>query len=266
MSNVIAAARRLQISQIIAQQGQVRVVDIASRFKVSDETIRRDLAELESQGLVERTYGGAVLKTHNGAGPLLPPLEERQTTLETEKRLIGQLAASLVQAGQVVILDAGSTTRQVARSLTMIPRLTVITNDLVIADELRSTEDTRVLVTGGYLKPRSRSLIGPEAVSFLRRYHADLVFLGTSGITMERGLTASDMFEAEVKTSMLQAARQAVLVADHSKFGHTHLASFAPVRAVKTIITDSAAPARQVEAIRAMGVEVLVATEAEGVS
>ncbi|MFZ5825873.1 MAG: DeoR/GlpR family DNA-binding transcription regulator [Bacillota bacterium] len=264
MSNVIAAARRLQISHIIAQEGQVRVADLAERFQVSDETIRRDLADLETQGLVERNYGGAVLRSRNGVGVVLPPLEERQSTLQAEKERIGQLAASLVRPGQVVILDAGSTTRQVARHLAAVPRLTVITNDLAIADELRSAEEVRVLVTGGYLKPRSRSLIGPEAVSFLQRYHADIVFLGTSGITLERGLTASDMFEAETKAAMLRAARQAVLVADHSKFGCTHLALFAPVTGVNTIVTDGSVSAGEAEAIRAVGVEVLVAMESGG--
>lgn len=264
MSNVIAAARRLQISQIIAHAGQVRVTELAERFQVSDETIRRDLADLETQGLVERNYGGAVLKTRNGGGLVLPPLEERQSTMLSEKELIGQLAASLVEPGQVVILDAGSTTRQIARNLTAVPRLTVITNDLAIADELRSAEEARVLVTGGYLKPRSRSLIGPEAVSFLHRYHADIVFLGTTGVTVERGLTASDIFEAEVKATMLRAARRKVLVADHTKFGCQHLALFAPVTGVNTIITDGATTAEQVEAVRAVGVEVLIATESGG--
>ncbi|MFZ5816498.1 MAG: DeoR/GlpR family DNA-binding transcription regulator [Bacillota bacterium] len=264
MSNVIAAARRLQISQIVAQEGQVRVADLVERFQVSDETIRRDLAELEAQGLVERNYGGAVLKSRNGVGPLLPPLEERQTTHQAEKEQIGRLGAGLVRPGNVVILDAGSTTRQVARFLTTIPRLTVITNDLAIADEMRTAEDIRVLVTGGYLKPRSRSLIGPEAVSFLQRYHADILFLGASGISLDRGLTASDMFEAEVKTTMLRAARLAVLAVDHSKFGRTHLASFAPVSGVNTIITDGAAPADMVAALRGMGVEVLLAAEPNG--
>lgn len=258
---MLVATRRLRIAQIIAEKGQVKVSELAERFHVSDETIRRDLAELEQQGILQRDYGGAVLKQNNGDAAQLPPLEERQTVHHPEKEQIGRLAASLVSPGQVVILDAGSTTLQVARHLRSVPHLTVITNDLTIADELRSAEGVRTMVTGGYLKPRSRSLIGPEAVATVRRYNADIVFLGATGVTLEQGITTTDIFEAEIKSAMLHAARRRVVVADHSKLGRTHLATFASPQSVNALVTDWQAPAPLLQGLQNLGVQVLVAVQ-----
>lgn len=256
---MLGATRRLHIEQIAAREGQVQVSDLARRFAVSEETIRRDLLHLEQEGVLQRNYGGAVLKQAPRGSALLPPVEERQTVHQFEKERIGRLAASLVTEGQVVMLDAGSTTRQVARFLQTIPHLTVITHDLAICDELRSAEGVRVIVTGGYLKPRSRSVIGPEAVAALRRYHADVLFLGASGICLDTGLTVSDVFEAEIKTAMLHQATRSVLVADHSKFGRKHLATLTPANGVHTLVTDWQAPDDAVRGLRVLGVEVLVA-------
>jgi len=257
---VLAATRRLRIGQIITQEGQVQVSDLARRFRVSDETIRRDLAELEKEGILQRNYGGAILKQPIESA-LLPPLEERQVVHRLEKEEIGKLAATLVSEGQVVFLDAGSTTLQVARHLRTIPRLTVVTNDMAIAEELRTAEGVRVMVTGGYLKPRSRSLIGPEAVAAVRRYNADIVFIGATGITLEQGMTTSDIFEAEVKSAMLKAARRRVVVADYSKFGCMHLATFASPQSFDILVTDWQAPADLVKGLQDLGVQVLAAAK-----
>ncbi|MFZ5826037.1 MAG: DeoR/GlpR family DNA-binding transcription regulator [Bacillota bacterium] len=258
---MLAATRRMRISQMIAEDGQVQVSELAKQLQVSDETIRRDLMELEQQGILQRNYGGAIL-THLGQ-ETLPPLEARQSVHQREKALIGRLAATLVGEGQVAILDAGSTTRQVARFLRTVPHLTVITNDLTIADELRSAKGIQVMVTGGYLKPRSRSLIGPEAVAAVRRYHADIAIIGATGISLERGMTASDIFEAEIKSAILQSARRRVVVADHSKLGHAHLATFAPAESIGCLVTGWQAPAPLVNSLMGLGVEVLLTKRPE---
>lgn len=252
---MIPAHRRARIVEIIRKNGQVVVADLAALFRVSEETVRRDLRVLEKQGVLQRNYGGAILAEDS---PGVPPLEERQMVHRAEKERIGAAAVGLLGSARVVLLDAGSTTLQVARQLRDRRGLTVVTNDLGIADELRGAEGVDVLVTGGQLKRHSRSLVGPDTVAAIRRYHVDVAFLGTSGLTLGRGLTTSDVLEAEVKSAMIAAAGRVVVVSDSSKFGKNNLVAFARIADVHVLVTDAGIPPDAAEALRRAGVEVIV--------
>lgn len=253
---MIPAQRRARIMELIRQNGQVVVADLAALFHVSEETVRRDLRALERQGLLRRDYGGALLPPEVQG---VPPLAERQAVRRAEKERIGAAAAALAAGAQVVLLDAGTTTRQVARHLRDRQGLTVVTNDLAIASDLCAAPGVHVLVTGGQLKHQSGSLLGPEAVASIRRYHVDIAFLGAGGITLERGFTTADVLEAEVKAAMMAAASRVVVVADSSKFGRMNLVSFARPGDIHTLVTDAGAPPDLVGALQEAGVQVVLA-------
>ena len=248
------------------------VQELVRVFGVSQRTIRRDLAWLAERDLVRRGHGRAAA----GNGPLRPPpavdrvearaatermlpIHLRARTRQAEKEAIGAAAAALVPADAHVILDSGTTTLQVARHLAGRLRGTVITNGLMIAWELCPHPDVRLVLTGGHCRPETLPLVGPRAWQALEGVHADLAFLGATGVSLEHGLTTSDLLEAEVKKAMLRAARTVVLVADSTKFGKVSLYRFGELRDVDRIVTDGGLPPDLAQRIGALGIDLLVA-------
>ncbi len=234
--------RREQIASLLAESGFVRVVDLAEAFGVSGVTARGDLDSLVAAGLAERVHGGAV--------PVGHARRERAFELElaesvVPKQHIGERAAALVQSGQSVLLDVGSTTMAVARALKArrdLVDLVIVTNGLSIALELES-EIPRftVIVTGGALRPLQHSLVDPMAEYVLSQVHADIAFIGCNGIDAERGVSNINLPEAAIKTRMVASAERVVVVADSSKLGRVHLGLVAPLDAFDCLVTDAAA-------------------------
>ncbi|TCW31608.1 DeoR family transcriptional regulator [Thermohydrogenium kirishiense] len=233
---MLAATRRGKIKEILMKKKSVKVSELCEMFQVSDETIRRDLEELEKEGLIERNYGGGVLKKN----VIVPPLLFRMEENIEEKEKIANKALDEIKEGMSIFLDAGSTTYQVARAINFkcIKNITVITNGLNIAAELASNTDISLLVTGGNLKNVNYSLVGPDTVEYVRRYNVDTAFLATAGVSAEKGFTTSDIFEAEVKRSMLSSAKTAIVVVDSSKFGKDAMVSFCSIKDVDKVITS----------------------------
>lgn len=255
---MIVIQRRTKIKEMLLQERSVKVADLVKEFNVSEETIRRDLNQLEREGIIQKNYGGAIL-VEELQNPMLsvPPVQQRKFQYFDEKDAIGKKAASLVSEGQIVILDSGSTTWCIARHLRGVPNLMAVTNGLNVAEECSQNEDASVFVLGGKLIKKSMSLVGPQAEIELQKYNAHFAFLGTSGISDRKGFTSSDLYEAEVKRAMIAAGQKIVIVADHSKFQRQGLISFSTFQDVDILITSDLVDAEILNGIRQTGVQVV---------
>jgi DeoR/GlpR family transcriptional regulator of sugar metabolism len=254
---MIVVQRRNKIKEMLLQERSVKVADLVKEFNVSEETIRRDLNQLEREGMIQKNYGGAILVDELlGSISAIAPVQQRQFQYFEEKNAIGRHAASLVSENQIVILDSGSTTWCIASHLKNVRNLTVVTNGTNIAEESSQNEETSVFVIGGKLVRKSMSLVGPQTELELQKYNAHYAFLGTSGITQRKGFTSSDLYEAEVKRAMIAAGQKVVIVADHSKFERQGVISFSGFQDVDILITSNLSDSEILDQIRMFGVRV----------
>ena len=245
--------RRRAILEILNRESRVLVLDLAKRFETSQVTIRKDLETLHAHGLVHRTHGGA-LPAHERALED-PTLREKEKLHRQEKLRIAEAAAGRVQEGQVVILDSGTTTTEIARALRNFRNLTIVTNAVNIAAELSGTA-LEVILTGGTLRKNSFSLVGPLAERTLRQLSADILFLGVDGFDTSAGLFTPNLLESEVNRAMVAIARRTVAVCDSSKFGRRSLCNITPVNTVHEVITDKQIPKSDLRALKEAGVKV----------
>ena len=245
--------RRREILSVLDRDGRVLVKDLARHFRISQITIRKDLEFLDGQGVIQRTHGGALPVQ---AGALLDPtLREKGKLHRKAKTQIARAAVSLVEEGQSVLLDSGTTTTAIARALKDMSRLTVITNAINIAAELAGTH-IDVILTGGTLRNNSFSLVGPLAERTLRQLSADILFLGVDGFDTKAGLFTPNLLESEVNRVMVEIARRTIAVCDSSKFGRRSLCNIMPVNAVDEVITDKDIPKSDLHALKEAGVKV----------
>ena len=228
-------------------------MDLAREFKTSQVTIRKDLESLHAHGLIHRTHGGA-LPAREGALED-PTLREKEKLHHKEKLRIAATAAAMVQEGQVVILDSGTTTTEIARALRKFRSLTIVTNAVNIAAELSGTA-VEVILTGGTLRKNSFSLVGPIAEETLHRLNADLLFLGVDGFDVHYGLSTPNLLEAKVNRVMVEIAKRKVAVCDASKFGRRSLSLIAPTSALDEVITDRGTPKADVRSLKKVGIAV----------
>jgi DeoR family transcriptional regulator of aga operon len=247
--------RRAEIVRLVNDHGRVTVAELSRRFKVSPVTIRSDLAYLENKGLIHRTYGGALTRDLVAFDR---SLSEKQSLHAEEKKRIGAAAAELVLDGDSIILDSGTTTMEVAKNLKGKKNLTVMTNAVNIASELAGIPGITVMLTGGTLRERSFSLVGPQAEASLREYCFDKLFLGVDGFDLSFGLSTPNVLEARLNRAMIEAAKQTIVVADSSKFGRRSLSLIAKVDRIHKLVTDSNVPSEYVRALEDLGIEVIV--------
>jgi DeoR family transcriptional regulator of aga operon len=250
---VLNEERRRHILDILDRDGRVLVVDLAKQFRTSQVTIRKDLDVLQAQGRVHRSHGGALPARESALED--PTLREKEKLHRKEKLQIAAAAASMVQEGQVVILDSGTTTTAIARALREFENLTIITNAVNIAAEL-SGSSLEVILTGGTLRKNSFSLVGPVADETLRRLNADILFLGVDGFDVQHGLSTPNLLEAKVNRTMMDVARIVVVVCDSSKFGRRALSSIASPAAVHHLITDRDIRKPDLAALKKAGIQV----------
>jgi DeoR family transcriptional regulator of aga operon len=251
---VAKAERRRLIRTLIESQSQGSVSDLARRFKVSEVTIRSDLAALADIGALVRIHGGALPP---GESEELP-ITVKQTLYHAEKVRIAAAAAGLIQDGETVILDSGTTTAEIARQIRglKLRAINVVTNALNIAVLLANAHHVNLIIPGGVLRRKSWSLSGPQAEQALGELQADRLFLGVDSLDPEIGLMTPYVLEAKLNAMMIRIARQTVAVTDSSKLLRRNLSVIAPVEQVHLLITDRAAAPDAVAAIRARGVEV----------
>jgi DeoR family fructose operon transcriptional repressor len=245
--------RELILAEVLANNGHV--TELVERFRTSPATIRRDLERLKDEGRVTRTYGGAVARSR----PIELSLQEKELSHPREKEAIARLAAGLIEEGDVVILDAGTTPGHIARELRNRSGITVITNGMSALAALRDAEGIEVILLGGTLRHRSQAVIGSIAEETVRRIRADKVFLGADGVVAGEGLNSSTEAQAHWKSVILDQASEVYLAADHSKLGVRGFAYLTPVDRDYTVITDWAATPNQVQAFVKRGISVLLA-------
>ncbi|NUK30266.1 DeoR/GlpR transcriptional regulator [Parageobacillus sp. VR-IP] len=254
---MMAIERRNKIKEMLLKNKSVKVSELVELFNVSEETIRRDLYQLEKEGIAQKNYGGAILVETLQKNDLILPVRQRQLQYYHEKDMIGKTAASLVKDEQIIILDAGSTTWCVARYLKNASNLTIISNALNVVEECSQHETASIICLGGELRRNSMSMVGPQTETELRKYNADYVFLGTSGISLRHGFTSSDLYEAEIKRAMVSVGRKIVVLADHSKLQKAGLISFCNFDEVDIFITSELADKAILKEIEKRGVEVI---------
>lgn len=233
---MLNSTRQIQMKAYIQQKKNVTVQELMEHFNVSDMTVRRDLIQLEKLGIFKRVHGGVVYREEQEEG-FLP--SKPDDSHKKEKERIAEKAASFVQPGQSVLLDAGSTALEVARALLSRTDITVITNAVHVASLLSQNAKLQVIMTGGDVLHATQSLVGPATVQFLRRLQVDHAFIGCSGISLERGLMNSSMAEGEVKWTMMNVSRQVHVVADHTKFERTAFHIFAGWDCVDAVISTA---------------------------
>ena len=231
---MFAEERRKNILSLLTREGRVEVAELASRFEVSEDTVRRDLRDLAASGFLQKTHGGAVALD-------VPSLAwaARAQVLPAVKAKIGAAAATLVLPDETIILDAGLTVLELARHLEARP-VKVITNSLDVANLLEGEAGVSVVLTGGEWDPVVRYLGGEHATRTLANYRADWVFLGTCALHAQAGMTAKHAEDATIKRAMLRSGMRAVLLTDHSKFDQVAPHFVAPIDQLHAVVTDQA--------------------------
>lgn len=253
-----AEERQADIVARVSRYGRAGVSELARTFDLTTETIRRDLAVLESRGLVQRVHGGAT--TSNSNSLIEFSVADRRVQHMGQKQRIAVAALSLVPADGSVVIDAGTTTECVADELagaTGFGDLTVITNAVPVAYRLGENSDLGVHLLGGSVRGLTRAAVGEPALGELRRLRPDVAFIGTNGVHPRFGLSTPDPGEAAVKREIVAAARRVVALADDSKFDGESLVSFADLADIDVIITTAEPTGELGEALAASGVEVI---------
>jgi DeoR/GlpR family transcriptional regulator of sugar metabolism len=255
---LLVEERRRRIVQLLEERGRVTVHELVGEFGVTTVTVRSDLDALAELGALQRSHGGAVRLL--GAAPDFP-VRFKEALHQDQKTRIGRAAARLVKPNQTVILNSGSTTLAVARQLKdgCHGPFTVITNSLDISMDLAELPFVSVIMVGGLLRQVSRSFVGPQAEQMVRQIHADHMFLGVDGVSLDVGPSTPDILEAQLNALMVAAADEVTVVSDASKFGRRSLSVICPMRSVRRVVTDSGIRPETVQELERMGVEVIVA-------
>jgi DeoR family transcriptional regulator of aga operon/DeoR family fructose operon transcriptional repressor len=254
--DVFARERQDEIARLVGEQGRVRVRDHAARFAVSTVTIRKDLDLLEGEGRLTRTHGGALLPVRDRPEPAFDLRERLQ---QDEKARIGAAAAALVHDGDSIVMDASTTGLAVARRVRQQgpwSGLTVITNGLRIATELAGTDGITVLMTGGRVRGQAMSVVGHLGDGLFDRINVQTAFVGAAGFALEPGLSDATDEEAQIKRSMVAAARRVIAIVDHTKWQRVAFATFCRTDDIDAVLTDDLAPAEMVDDLRVRGVDV----------
>lgn len=253
---MLANQRRDKILELIREDGQAKVMDLARIFKVTEVTIRQDLERLEKDGFIVREHGGAYLKNidHNVRNLSL----QNQDNL-AEKMIIAKKAVEFIHEGDTIILDSGSTTTEIAKMISGYKNLTVITNAINISLILGAQAGINLIVTGGEFKAPTLSLTGQKAADFFQNLHVDKLFLATAGIALKSGLTYPGISDICVKRAMIEAANEIYLVADSTKIGKNSFASLGALSLIDYLITDSKIKQEDIEWLKTYDVQFIIA-------
>jgi len=251
---MFAEERQQRIAERARSQGRVDVTALAADFDVTTETIRRDLTALERQGVVRKVHGGAIPVERIG---FEPGLSTRDAVMTAEKERIGKAALAELPDEGALLIDAGTTTARLAEVMPGDRELTVVTNAPLIATTLVGHSMTTVLMIGGKVRGRTMATVDDWALRSLADTYVDVAFIGTNGVSAERGLTTPDTGEAAVKRAMIAAARRVVVLTDHTKVGNDCLARFGSLSDVDVLITDTGLDADAAEELSAAGPKVV---------
>lgn len=248
--------RRSIIISLLEEKGKVDVRELSKMFNVSEVTVRNDLAQLEKKNVLIRARGGALKVDPVGIDYHITDKDKINIKL---KQLIGARAAKLVNDGDTIMIDSGSTAMEMVRNLDKNQKLTVITNALNIANQFYRNDLVQVIIPGGILRNKSFSLIGSAAEKSLKNYFCDKVFLGVDGLDITNGLSTPNIEESHFNAAMIEISNQIVVLADSSKIGKRSLAFICPVSKIDVLITDNGLSPEKKVMLENIGVKVIIA-------
>ena len=250
--------RRDKIKDIIEKEEEVRVPQLADFFGTSQATIRTDLKEMERAKLLQRTHGGAISIGSAYKSYYDTTLKERMNINKEEKQKIAQAGANLVQDGDTIIIDSGTTSIYLARELSQKKNLTIVTNAVLVAQELFYNPSIKVILLGGNVEPGNQFTYGNDTVTQLQKYRANKYLMSIDGISVEHGLTTYHHQELELSRLMIERSNEVIIVADHSKIGKEGFSNITDISCVDVIITDKYDSSKpELEAIREKGIVVI---------
>jgi DeoR family fructose operon transcriptional repressor len=255
---MLVETRRRRLLDLISRQGFATLDELMKTLQVSESTVRRDLEALDLAGSVKRTHGGAV---YSGEVRSMPAFDDRAGTAVAEKAAIGRATASLVEDGDTVLLDGGTTTLEVARALQG-RRIQVVTNSLPIAQLLASSQSIDLILVGGYIYPRTGVAMGPLAIEAMKGIRVRKAILGAGGIVAD-GIYNSNLLVVETERQMMACGQEVVIVADHTKFGRLALARLCGLDEVHRVVTDPGIPDTFRAILEAAGVSLQTASPGE---
>ena len=245
--------RRNLIIDILKSRGTITNEEIIKRFNISVETVRRDLSYLEGQGLLERVYGGAILKRHSASEP---EYKKRELENSEEKNAIAKNAESLIKSEEAIFFDLGTTVQMIAEKLDTKKKIHAFTNSLRTAISL-SEKDCDVFIPGGFLRKGEFSVSGNITEENMKNFNIDKAFIGVGGIT-EEGITDFITAEASLRTQIIKNSKTVIAVADYSKFGIRSMCNICGIKDIDILITDSKAPKKTIDFIKKQGVHVII--------
>jgi DeoR/GlpR family transcriptional regulator of sugar metabolism len=254
VKRLLPIERRRRITDLVEESGVLRIGDLAARFSVTDETIRRDLSALEEEGVLTRQHGGALATGMS----IETPYRRRAREQNSAKEAIARAAAELVHDGSTIIVDSGTTTKYLVDLLRTKRDLVVITNGVSHVPDLLANPSTTVVITGGTVRRASFGAVGDLAVATLETLRADHTFLATHGFSAEAGVTYPSFEEVAVKRAMIAAGVEVTLLADGSKCGRTSMVRVAPLQQFDRVITSAPISDAELLKIRKLGIEVMV--------
>jgi DeoR/GlpR family transcriptional regulator of sugar metabolism len=235
MNDMLAIDRRKKIMGILTDKKSVMVPELSKMFNITEETVRRDLEKLEKEGILKRTYGGAVLNENINEDI---PIKIREGINIDKKRTIGEKVAEYIEDGDSIVLDSSTTALQVAKNIKLKKNITVITNSVKVILELSDVKGFKIISTGGTLRENAMSFVGHLAESTIKNYNIDKSIISCKGLNRNKGITESNEMEAEIKKSMIEVAGKVFLIADHSKFDRVSFIKMLDYEDIDIIFTD----------------------------
>ncbi len=256
---MVANKRRQELIELLKDHTLMKISDLCQRLDASPATIRRDLSQLEQEGLIRRINGGAIFQQqafHKQAAE--SPVGDGADPFLQNKKAIAQAAVQWVKPGDTIFIDSGSTNNQIANLLMTFSDISIVTNSIEIAHKFIRRKDLSVFVCGGTINEvdPEDSVVGPLAEIMISQFRANIFFLGTSGIDIKQGITDPFLSAARIKEKMIENASKVVLVTDHSKFGRVNKAFVCSLNKIDSIITDHLAPEKDLDELRKSGVSV----------
>jgi DeoR family transcriptional regulator of aga operon len=247
-------SRRVKILEVLNSEGQVTVSELSKKFNVSEVTIRNDLSHLAGKELLIKTRGGGLKAQRVGIDQ---HLNDKAKINSKEKQAIGKKAAELINENDTIIIDSGTTTIEIAKNLSRIKNLTVITNALNIVSQL-IRDEIKVIVLGGILRTASLSLTGPIGENSIKNFYCDKCFLGVDGIDSQSGIYTPNLEEAHLNRMMINASKEVIIVTDSNKFKRKSFAHIAPITKIDMVVTDSKIPEDEFKNLQSMGIKVIL--------
>lgn len=255
---MLAAERRNLILEKLQDEKRVVVSELSELFKVSEETIRRDLDKLDKEGLASKSYGGAVLVENNNTDM---PFNVRKKKNMQGKRIMAEIISGLIADGDHIIVDPSTTAVSIVKAIRDKKRLTIVTNSIEVLVELADATGWDVISTGGTLRENYLALVGPRALEGINSFNADKVILSCKGIDMEKGITDANEMFSQVKKAMLHSAKQKILAVDSTKFEQVAFSQICEVTDIDMVVTDKRPSEAWMEYFKDKGITCLYGEE-----